>query len=208
MVCSLTGADELALCDHHIEIEAVRFPMFNVAVAGSIVMYHRLHQRSGGDHLGGDVGDAGVVADTSSTSGREPEATVATAPADASRTAVATAVAVAVANGSKSSGRGSCGCNGVDDDGRGIRTVVATKVAGAKLGLSFASEHEAAHDPTPLSHTVVQLAAAGAAAAAGARVGDTIVAINNTLATGKSHEQVNRIFEACDATVKLTLLSQ
>lgn len=36
---------ELSACDEHVTIEAVRQPMFNVSVAGSIVMYHRLHQK-------------------------------------------------------------------------------------------------------------------------------------------------------------------
>ena len=36
---------ELDLCDDVVTIEAVRQPMFNVAVAGSVVMHHRLLQR-------------------------------------------------------------------------------------------------------------------------------------------------------------------
>ena len=39
------SAEELRHCDRVVTIEAVRQPMFNVSVAGSIVMYHRLHQR-------------------------------------------------------------------------------------------------------------------------------------------------------------------
>lgn len=35
----------LAVCQEHISVEAVRIPSYNVAVAGSLVLYHRLLQR-------------------------------------------------------------------------------------------------------------------------------------------------------------------
>jgi tRNA G18 (ribose-2'-O)-methylase SpoU len=38
-------AEELAKCEYHISIEAARHPMYNVSVAGSIVMYHRYYQQ-------------------------------------------------------------------------------------------------------------------------------------------------------------------
>eukprot|EP00947_MAST-08B_sp_MAST-8B-sp1_P004939 g4939.t1 len=59
------SAAELEACDEHVTIEAVRQPMFNVSVAGSIVMYHRLHQRlerranAGLDARGGGSGGGG-----------------------------------------------------------------------------------------------------------------------------------------------------
>jgi C-terminal processing protease CtpA/Prc len=80
-------------------------------------------------------------------------------------------------------------------------------VAGGSLGLDFASEHDGADDPTPTSHTVVQLAAGGAVAAAGVVVGDTIVAVNGTVATGRSHDAVVAMFKAA-APGELTLALQ
>ena len=54
---------ELDLCDDVVTIEAVRQPMFNVAVAGSVVMHHRLLQRRSKTRRPGvTAGTVGVTA--------------------------------------------------------------------------------------------------------------------------------------------------
>jgi C-terminal processing protease CtpA/Prc len=86
-----------------------------------------------------------------------------------------------------------------------IWTVDVVKAAGGSLGLSFVSEHDFPDDPEPTSHTIVQLVPGGAVATAGAVVGDTIIAINGTLVTGRTQDAVNALFKAAGAKLRLTL---
>jgi C-terminal processing protease CtpA/Prc len=119
--------------------------------------------------------------------------------------AVATATA---AGGLSSSGGGGAGAGRIGPGGGGsIGTVLIDKAVGAKLGIAFSSGTGLLSDPTPETHTIVAVAAGAAGALAGVKEGDTIVAINGTLVSGRSHENVNALFKGAGDTFTLTLQS-
>ena len=97
---------ELALCDDVVTIEAVRQPMFNVAVAGTIVMYHRVLQRQAAAAAAGIGAATGIGGGAATAAGA---ATVARGGAPVARAAVGciavaagVAAAVALFRGTKS----------------------------------------------------------------------------------------------------------
>jgi membrane-associated protease RseP (regulator of RpoE activity) len=190
MGCSHAGAADLALCDYHVATESVRASASgDVAVAGSIVMYHRLLQRSGSDHLGGDETDQTDFSSTSSSSG------IGSASDGSPPHSVTPSDGSPPHNATPSHGSGAA------------RIIQVAKVAGRSLGISFVSDHDLPTDATPQTHTIFHLAPEGPAAAAGAELGELIVAINGTVATGRSHDEVVAMFKAA-APGKLTLALQ
>jgi C-terminal processing protease CtpA/Prc len=86
------------------------------------------------------------------------------------------------------------------------------RLAGASLGLSVASNHNFAGDPTPTSHAVHWLVPGGATEVADTKVkvGDTIIAIDGAFVARKSHEDVSAltVFKAAGTTIELSLFAR